>query len=97
MKQGTKSSKSEDPDMADEEDNSDGQLKIIKFGDIERSPPSHMDRDSSPLSPIKKRPLGESTETDRSTRKETTSGFGGFSLKGTVDINTNNFGAEVTG
>ena len=46
---------------------------------------------------MKKRHLGESTETERSTRKESTSGFGGFSLKGTVDINTNNFGAELTG
>jgi hypothetical protein len=54
-----------------------------------------MDRESSPLSPMKKRPLGESTETDLSSRKEP-SGFGGFSLKGTVDINTNNFGAQVT-
>lgn len=45
---------------------------------------------------MKKRPLGESTETDLSSRKEATSGFGGFSLKGTVDMNTSNFGAEVT-
>lgn len=55
-----------------------------------------MDRENSPLSPMKKRPLGESTETDLSSRKQGTSGFGGFSLKGTVDMNTSNFGAEVT-
>ena len=98
IKQGSRSSRSEDPDLADEEDNSDDQLKIIKFGDIEKSPgPNMVNRDSSPLSPMKKRHLGESTETDLSSRKETTSGFGGFSLKTTVDINTNNFGAEMTG
>lgn len=84
--------------MADDEENSDDQLKIIKFGDIEKSPNrNHADADSSPLSPFKKRNLGESTETDLSSRKDNKNGFGGFTLKGTVDINTNNFGAEVTG
>jgi hypothetical protein len=94
VKKGSKSSRSEEPDLADEEDNSDDQLKIIKFADMDKQS-IMVDRDSSPLSPMKRRQLGESTETDLSSRKNLGSGFGGFSLKTTVDINTNNFGAEL--
>lgn len=97
-KKQSKSSRSEDPDEADKEDNSDENgLTIIKFNEMDRSPqhrPEMVSRDNSPLSPMKKRHLGESTETDRTNRGE--SGFTGFHLKGTVDMNTHNFGAEVT-
>lgn len=54
-------------------------------------------RDNSPMSPMKKRNLGESNETDISSSKNNNSGFSGFKIKGTLDINTFNFGAEVTG
>jgi hypothetical protein len=90
------SSRSEDPDDEELEDNSDENgLKIIKFSEMDRAShrPEMVNRDSSPLSPMKKRHLGESTETDRSRR---TSGFTGLKIKETVDVNTNNFGAEVT-
>lgn len=91
------SSHSEDPDDADLDDNSDDNgLKIIKFNEMDRSSPRRLEmisRDNSPLSPMKKRNLGESSETDYSRRE---SRFTGFTLKGTVDINTNNFGAEVS-
>ena len=70
-----------------------------------------VNQDSSPLSPCKKTHLGargirspevndslESEQISRSTsnRQEAT-GFSGFKLKGTVDVNTSGFGAEVSG
>ena len=90
------SSRSEDPDEIDFEDNSDENgFKIIKFSEMDRSPhrPTMVNRDSSPLSPMKKRNLRESRDTDSSRRP---SGFSGFVIKDTLDIDTNNYGAKVT-
>ena len=69
-----------------------------------------VNQESSPLSPHKKQNLmapndtsarvNESVDIDSFKRTNTNQsqkeGFSGFKIKGTVDINTNGFGAEVT-
>ena len=69
-----------------------------------------VNQESSPLSPHKKQNLmapndttarvNESVDIDSFKRTNTNQsqkeGFSGFKIKGTVDINTNDFGAEVT-
>ena len=69
------------------------QLKIIKFNDDFKSPePLMINRDNSPLSPYKKRPLGESTGSGL--KKQET--FNGFTLKGTDDARNIAAALEVT-
>ena len=69
-----------------------------------------VNQESSPLSPHKKQNLmapndtsarvNESVDIDSfkktNTNQNQKEGFSGFKIKGTVDINTNDFGAEVT-